>query len=148
MALIPWRPLWDLDRFFDEDWLEPWEPLVSRRLPKIRTPRMDVYETEKEVVAEFEMPGVNPENINVEVEEDALKVDAKTEEKKEEKKKGYYRKEISSASYRRVIPLPAAVKGNKADAKYEEGVLKVTIPKAEPKKKEKKSVKVKVKGKK
>lgn len=148
MALIPWRPLWDLDRFFEEDWFEPWELSRQRRLPKIRTPRMDIYETEKEVVAEFEMPGVEPEDINVEVEEDSLKIEAETKKEEEKEEKGYYRKEISSASYRRVIPLPAKVVGDKAEANYEDGVLKVNVPKAEPEKKEKKSVKVKVKKKK
>ena len=107
---------------------------------------MDISETEKEIVAEVELPGVDPKNINVEVKDNVLMVEAKKEEKKEEKKKGYYRKEISSGFYKRAVPLPVEVIGEKADAEYKEGILKVVIPKVSPKKVEKKKgVKVKVK---
>ncbi|MBD3208155.1 MAG: Hsp20 family protein [Candidatus Nealsonbacteria bacterium] len=148
MALIPWRPLWDIDRFFDEDWIEPFGSSAFRKLPQVRAPRIDVYETDESVVAELEMPGAEPEDINVEVEEDVLRIEAETKKEEEKEEKGYYRKEISSASYKRTIPLPAKVVGEKAEAKYEDGILKVSVPKVEPEKKEKKSVKVKVQRKK
>jgi len=145
MNLIPWRPFWDLDSFFDEGWLEPSE---RSRHSHLKTPRMDIYETEKEVVAKVEMPGVEADDIDVEVTEDVLKIEAKSEQKNEEKEKGYYRKEIISGFYRRMVPLPAEVKGEKAAADYEGGVLTVTIPKAEPREKKEKVNKVKVKKKK
>jgi len=113
----------------------------------IRTPRMDIYETDGEVVAEVELPGVDPKNIEVEVKDNYLRVEAKAEEKKEEKKKGYYRKEISAGYYKRVVPLPVEVIGEKAEASFEGGLLKVVIPKKKPvKKEEKKPIKIKVKG--
>lgn len=151
MPLIPWRPFWDIERFFEEEWPE-WEwpefrfPRIVPRVPMMRTPRMDIYETNGEVVAEVELPGVDPKNIEVEVKDNYLRVEAKAEEKKEEKKKGYYRKEISAGYYKRVVPLPAEVIGEKAEAEYSGGILKVTIPKAKPKKEEKKPIKIKVKG--
>jgi len=140
MPIIPWRPFKDIDRFFEDwNWLE-WPET------KMRTPRMDIYETDKDIVAEVELPGVDPKNIEVEVQDNALKVEAKSEEKKEEKKKGYYRKELNKGYYKRVIPLPVEVKDEKAEAKYEDGLLKITIPKKEPvKKKSKKGVKIKIK---
>jgi len=106
---------------------------------------MNIYETQKEVVAEVELPGVDPKNIEVEVQDNVLKVEARSEKKKEEKKKGYYRKEISSGFYKRAVPLPAEVIGKKAQADYSEGILKIIIPKASPKKEKKKSIKIKVK---
>jgi len=112
----------------------------------MRTPRVDVYETDGDVVAEFELPGVDPKNIDVEVKDDMIKVEAKAEEKKEEKKKGYYRKELSRGYYKRIVPLPVNVQENKAEASYKQGVLKVVIPKVESRKKAEKKVKVKVKS--
>ena len=145
MTLIPWKPL-DLDRFFDEDWLE-WPEMFFSRVPAFRTPKMDIYEDGNNVVAKVELPGVNPEDIDIEIEDDVLKVEAKKEEKKEEKKKGYYRKELSKGYYKRAVPLPVKVVGEKAEAKYEGGMLEIVIPKVKPAKQEKESkIKVKVKN--
>lgn len=147
MPIIPWRPFWDMERWFEKEWPEIWErPRWGRRFPTIRTPRMDISETDKEVIAEVELPGVDPKNIEVEVKNNVLRVEAKKEEKKEEKRKGYYRKEISKGFYKRAIPLPVEVIGERADAEYTDGILKVVIPKVTPKKvKEKKPIKIKVK---
>jgi len=148
MPIIPYRPFWDLERWFEEEeWPEIWRR--SRwdwRLSVLRTPRMDVYEDNGNVVAEVELPGVDPKNIDVEVKDNVLKVEAKAEEKKEEKRKGYYRKEISAGYFKRAVPLPLEVVGEKADATHEGGILKVVIPKAKPKEEERK-LKIKVRTK-
>ncbi len=148
MAIIPWRPFRDMERWFEEELPEEWfeRPRWGRLFPMVRTPRIDIYETEKEVVAEAELPGVELKDITVEVKDNVLKIEAKKEEKKEEKGKGYYRKEISAGYYKRAVPLPVEVIGEKAEAEYKEGVLKVRIPKKEIKKEEKRGVKIKVKG--
>lgn len=143
MPIIPWRPFWDIDRFFED---EEWPEFRFPRTPIVRTPKMDIYEDNGNVIAEVELPGVEPKNIDVEVKDNYLSVSAKREEKKEEKEKGYYRKELSKGYYKRVVPLPKEVVGEKAEAKYKDGVLKVVVPKVKPtKKEEKKGVKVKVK---
>ncbi len=145
MPLIPWRPFWDIERFFEEEWPEilEWPKL---RIPMIRTPRMDIYETNGEVVAEVELPGVDPKNIDVEVKDNVLMVEAKAEEKKEVKEKGYYRKETGTRYFKRAVTLPTEVIGDKAKADYSDGVLKVIIPKTKPKKVKEKKIKIKVKG--
>ena len=148
MPIVPWRPFWDMEKWFEgEEWPEEFfgRPRLGRIWSAIRTPRMDIYEEGNNVIAKVELPGVDPKNIDIEVKDNVLKVEAKTEEKKEEKKKGYYRKEISTGYFKRAIPLPAEVSGDKADANYEEGILKVVIPKKQIKKAEKKGVKIKVK---
>jgi len=143
MPLIPYRPFWDIDRWFEEEWPERWLP----RIPAFRAPRMDIYEDNGNVVAEVELPRVDPKNIEVEVKDNILKVEAKTEEKKEEKGKEYYRKELSRGFYKRAVPLPIEVIGEKAEASFEGGILKVVIPKQKPvKKEEAKRIKIKVKG--
>ena len=135
MSLIPYKPFGDIERFF-EDW----------DLSETSSPRMDVYETEKDIVVEAELPGTDPKNIDVEVTDKAVKIEAKREEEKKEEKKGYYRRELSKGYCKRVIPLPAEVIENKARAEYKDGLLKISVPKAKPTKtKEKRGVKVKIK---
>ena len=115
MPIIPWRPFGDIERWFEEEWPERW--FEFPRIPMIRTPRMDIYETDGEVVAEVELPGVDPKNIEVEVKDNVLKVEAKAEEKKEIKEKGYYRKEMRARYFKRQVSLPTDVIGEKADRK-------------------------------
>jgi HSP20 family protein len=106
---------------------------------------MDIYETDDKVVAEVELPGMKPENINVEVKDNVLRIEAKAEEKKEEKGKGYYRKEMGARYFKRAVSLPTEVIEEKAEAEYSDGILKVTIPKAKPKEAKEKKIKIKVK---
>lgn len=106
---------------------------------------MDVYETDKEVIAEVNLPGIDPEKVDVSVKNQVLTVSGRTEEKKEEKEKGYWRREIRKGSFERMVRLPNPVKEDIVEANYEKGVLKIVMPKAEIKKE--KTVKIKVKGK-
>jgi HSP20 family protein len=145
MSLIPYNP-WDIDHFFDDEEFDDFLTKVNKS-SIVKAPRMDIYEEGNNVIAEIEMPGVDPKDIDVEVQDNTLKVESKTETKKEEKKKGYYRKELSKGYFRRVAPLPVEVSRKESDAVYKDGILKVTIPKAKKKQREEKSTKVKVKNK-
>ncbi len=141
MSLIPWRPFSDLDQFFgDDDWLLPVFPRMD-----MAKPAMDVKETDKEVVAEVEIPGFDPEKVDVSVEDGVLKVRGTMDEKKEEKDKGYWRKEIRKGSFERMVRLPVAVKEDAVEATYEKGVLKIVMPKAEAKPSSKVKIQVKEK---
>ena len=95
MPLIPWRPFRDIDRWFDEEWPETWLPEIPKGA-LMRTPRVDVYEKDSDVVAEVELPGVKQENIDVEVKNDMLKIEAKSEEEKEEKEKKGKKEKVQS----------------------------------------------------
>uniref|UniRef100_A0A7C4M5T0 Hsp20/alpha crystallin family protein n=1 Tax=candidate division CPR3 bacterium TaxID=2268181 RepID=A0A7C4M5T0_UNCC3 len=142
MSLIPWKPFADMDKFFsEEDWLMPVFPKMD-----IIKPAMDVKENEKEIVAELEIPGFDPEKIDISVEDGVLRVKGVLDEKKEEKDKGYWRKEIRTGSFERMIRLPVEVKENEVAAVYEKGILKINMPKAKPKELSKK-IKVQIKGK-
>jgi HSP20 family protein len=138
MPIIPWRPFGDLDKFFsDDEWLFPVWHLKQE-------PAMDIYETDKDVVAKVNLPGVDPEKVEISVENGMLKVSGKMEEKQEEKKKDYYRKEIRYGSFERIAKLPAEVKEKEIEATYDKGVLEIVMPKVEKAKAEKK-IKIKVK---
>jgi HSP20 family protein len=145
MPIIPWRPFWELEGWFEERFPEFFEEDFFK-FPKIRTPRVDIYEKDDKIVAEIEIPGVKPEDINVEVGDNFLKIEAKSKEEREEKEKGYYKKEIGTRYFKRVVSLPTEVKGEEANAEYEDGILKVEIPKLK-KKEEAKKIKVKIKKK-
>ena len=152
MPLVPYRPFGDLerwlDRWFDEDWWVSRLPESLFEMPVLRVPRMNIYEEKDNIVAEVELPGVDPQNIDVQIQDNVLSVEAKREEEKEEKERGYYRRELARGYYRRSVPLPVEVVAEKAEASYEDGVLRIVVPKAKPKKEEKKSTKIKVKTKK
>ena len=142
MNIIPRRPFNELDDFFrDDDWFFP---VFSR---KGFDPDMDVYETEKDVVAEVSVPNINPDDVKVSVEDGVLRVVGEFEEKEEERgeDKNYWRKEISRGSFQRAVRLPCEVDEEKTEATYEKGVLKVVLPKREPKEKKAKEIKVKSK---
>ncbi len=137
MPIVRWSPFWpqnmDLDRFFDDGFAN-----VSGFVPAL-----DVYQTNDDVVVETQLPGVDPANVNVSIENDVLTVEGSFEKKSEVDEKNYYRKEIRSGSFHRSVALPAAVNGDKAKATYDKGVLKITVPKEERAKP--KTVKVEVK---
>jgi HSP20 family protein len=117
-----WEPLREfIEKFFEEDF----DFTISPRLAT------DVYETDKDLVVEMQIPGFKKEGIKISFQDDYLKVEGKAEEEKEEKEKNYWRKEIRRGSFVRVIPLPRKVDPKKAKASFKDGVLKVSLPKIE-----------------
>ena len=82
-------------------------------------------------MVEMNLPGLKGEDIDVEVEDDHLRIAGRREEVQEKKEKSHYAKEIRRGSFERVIHLPSLVKTDGVDASYKEGVLKVTMPKLE-----------------
>jgi HSP20 family protein len=136
MALIRWEPSEaltslrrDMDRLF-EDFFER-GPFRSLRELGAWEPAVDVADTKDAVVVKAQVPGVSKENLQVNVTDDTLtlKGEMKEEEKKEEK--NYYRRELRYGAFSRTIGLPATVQADKATAQLKDGVLEITIPKAE-----------------
>lgn len=150
MALIPWRPwFWRPWEELD-DWFAAFgEPRRWReeRWPKIKSAEfmlpVDIYEKGSNVVVETQIPGIDPAKVEVSVENNTLILKGKSEKKSEVEDKNYYRKEVHYGSFYRSTALPVKVVGNKAEASYEDGILKVIIPKAPATKG--KTIKVKVK---
>lgn len=93
-------------------------------------PAIDMYEDKDNVIVETELAGIEPENVTVSIENDILTIKGSAEKKSEVEDKNYYRKEIRRGSFYRSIPLPTHVIGDKASASAEDGVLKISIPKA------------------
>lgn len=142
MALIPWSPFGDLDRYFERMFGEEFMPVVPRRLFE---PTVDVYQTAKSVVVEMPLVGVDPSRVDISVQDNVLSVKGSSEEKKEVKEKDYYRKEIRRGAFARSILLPAKVQEDGITAVADNGLLKITLPKTVEELKKKKKVKVEVK---
>ncbi|MFA7244658.1 MAG: Hsp20/alpha crystallin family protein [Candidatus Magasanikbacteria bacterium] len=105
-------------------------------------PAVDVYETKDAVVVETLLPGVNPEQVEVSVEKGVLTIQGESQREHEIDEKNYYRKEVRGGSFFRQVSLPVSVKENEVSAEFEDGILKITCPKAEEKKMNKVDVKV------
>jgi HSP20 family protein len=92
-------------------------------------PRVDVEETDKEILVKADLPGVDPKAIEVSVENGILTVRGEKKEEKEEKKKNYHRIERFAGSFYRAIPLPPGTDAEKVAATSANGVVTITIPK-------------------
>lgn len=106
-------------------------------------PSIDVKESEKEIVVTAELPGLEEKDFELLLGDDSLTLKGEKKEEKEDKGKDYYRMERSYGCFHRVIPLPEGIDTKNVDAKFKNGVLKVTLPKTEEEKKKVKKIAVK-----
>jgi HSP20 family protein len=140
-TLTPWHPTFGLldpfrkemedvmDRFFGE--------AGSGRAMRTWAPRVDVEETDREILVKADLPGVDPKAVEISVENGVLTVRGERKEEREERKKNYHRVERFAGSFYRVIPLPPGADPEKVTATSTNGVVTVSIPKkpeAQPKK--------------
>jgi len=93
-------------------------------------PRTNVVETDGEFEVTVELPGMKPDEFDLELKDKSLWISGEKKEEKEEKGKTYHRVERHHGEFRRVIPLSTAVDESQITARYEEGVLTVRVPKA------------------
>lgn len=127
MAIIKWTPF--LDPF------EEAERVFNNLSPMLRggdsfVPAIDMYEDKENVIVETQLAGIDPEKVEISIENDILVIKGESEKKSEVEEKNYYRKEIHRGAFYRSVQLPAHVTGDKAEAVAEGGVLKITVPKA------------------
>jgi HSP20 family protein len=92
---------------------------------------LDVYETDDALVVKAALPGVQPEQVDISVIGDVLTVKGETKSEDETKDGNYHRRELRYGSFARSIALPTRVDHDKAEAKFENGILAITLPKAE-----------------
>jgi HSP20 family protein len=135
-SLIPWRrggaalePFWqEVQDFVRQFPLEPFALNVPEGM-QIWTPRVDIAETEKEVVVKADLPGVEAKDVDISVVEGCLILKGEKKEEYEEKKKNYHRIERFAGNFQREITLPPGIDPEKITAVCTKGVITVTIPK-------------------
>ncbi|HLP11669.1 MAG TPA: Hsp20/alpha crystallin family protein [Flavobacteriales bacterium] len=117
-----------LSDFFNNDFFSPrWmERELERSLPAV-----NIKENKDSFSIEFAAPGFNKADFKIDVESTILTVSAEKKEEKSEEKDRFTRKEFSYNSFSRSFTLPQTVIGDKIDAKYQDGILKLSIPKKE-----------------
>ncbi|MDR9403761.1 MAG: Hsp20/alpha crystallin family protein [Halothece sp. Uz-M2-17] len=147
MALIRWQPFRELDelqqemnRVFDNFGYSSLAPKSNGLTSFI--PPVEMEETDEAVHIRLEVPGINPEDIDIQASAESVSIrgERKSESKTEEK--GMKRTEFRYGSFQRVIPLSTRINHNEVEAEYKNGVLELTLPKVEEMKQ--KAVKVKV----
>lgn len=112
-----------LNQFF-EDYMP-----IEEWAGKIYTPAIDIQDEENKLVVTADLPGVNKEDIELNVKDDILEISAKCNQENETKEEGYLRRERTYTNFYRAIKLPSNVTEEEATAKMENGVLKITLPK-------------------
>ncbi|MBE3554446.1 MAG: Hsp20/alpha crystallin family protein [Thermicanus sp.] len=140
MNLVPFDPFRhlenmknELDRIFSAGFPETFSLTDAFRLP-----RVDVYESEKEVVVRCDLPGIEKkEDIHIEVSENHVSIQGTVQRMEEVKSDRMYRQERYEGEFQRSIPLPVSVKSDEAKASYRNGVLEIRIPKLNPEKRRK-----------
>lgn len=133
MSLIKWDPFRDIENLRGDvnailsGW--PFKQMYGRDFGQ---PRVDVYQTEKDVKVTAEIPGLESKNdVEVYVTEDAVQIKGEYKKSTEYNENNVYRNERYFGSFTRVVPLPAEVKPDGATAAYKNGILDITIPKSE-----------------
>lgn len=143
------RTLWDEMRLFQEQMdemfagffnKEPWHtsgllPDKTKRLPstQYRNAITDLEETENEVIARVELPGVNKKDIHINATDDGVEIKVDYQEEKKEEDKGIVRMEKRCAGFYRKIATPN-INADKIKANYKDGILELHMPKKEIKK--------------
>lgn len=116
----------EIDRWFEDIF----EPDYGLRAVADKYPKIDLKETEKELIVNAEIPGVDKKDIKVDVNENILTISFEKKQEKDEKDKNGWRIiERSYGRFSRTLTLPQAVKSEGAKASYKDGVLKITLPK-------------------
>ncbi len=109
----------------------------------VRGVAADVYETDDAVVVEMAVPGIEPDNVEIQISGDTLTVSGETKQEEAKKERNYHLRQIRYGKFSQSLVLPVRVKGEDAEANFKNGMLRITIPKAEEAKT--KSIKVKIK---
>ena len=94
-------------------------------------PSVDVYDGKEEVVLKADLPGVTPEDVDVEVDENVLTIRGERKSDYRADQERFYRVERPTGAFERSIALPAGVLADRIEASFEDGILTVRVPKAE-----------------
>ncbi|ABE58783.1 MULTISPECIES: Hsp20/alpha crystallin family protein [Chromohalobacter] len=125
-------PFGELDRMFDSlfarDWMLPhrWERLTGL---KSTMPRVDILDKDAEVILRAEIPGIEPQDVDVSVTDRTVTIKGESHRESRKEEGDYYRCEISQGSVMRTVDLPCDIDADKAEATFKNGILEVTLPK-------------------
>jgi HSP20 family protein len=133
MAISPYRPTTDLFRPFLDDVFGSPRGWGGRMSDLLRVPESDVEETENEIRVTVELPGMKPEDIQLDLENNVLTISGEKQERNEEGGKGHtwHLSERRYGKFTRSFVLPRDLDSDRIEARYDHGVLTVIVPKSE-----------------
>jgi len=126
----------EMDRLFEDFGFGGMMPRVGRGLAQQQgtgssagwSPQIEVFQQEGQLVLRADLPGLNKDDVKVEITDDALTLQGERRQEHKESREGFFRSERSYGSFYRAIPLPEGVKAEEAQATFRNGVLEVSIP--------------------
>ena len=132
--IIRWEPAREMmtlreamDRLFDDAFTRP----LSLSGNNWSIPAVDMYQTDNEVVVKAALPGIKADEVQINVTGEVLTLKGETKQENETKEKAYHIREQRWGTFERSIVLPTEVVADKAKADFENGILTITLPKAE-----------------
>jgi HSP20 family protein len=132
--LTRWEPVREMmtlreamDRLFDDAFTRP----LSHRDGGWSAPAIDMYQTDNEVVVKAALPGFKAEDVQINVTGEVLTIRGEVKREEEQKEKAWHLREQRWGSFERSIALPTDVVSEKAEADFDNGILTITLPKAE-----------------
>ena len=136
MALVRFEPFGGLSAAqsqFDRFLRDAFSPAVAGGEASTRTwaPPVDIYENGDSLVLKAELPGVNPDDVEIRVEDNTLYLKGDRKFEKEVKEQNYHRIERSYGTFTRTFSLPNSIDADKVGASYKDGILTLTMPKKE-----------------
>ena len=117
-----------MDRLFDDAFTRP---LSVRDGWTMASPAIDMYQTDNEVVVKASIPSLKAEDVQINVSGDVLTLKGEVKQEEERQDKAWHIREHRFGSFERSIALPTDVKSDKAEAIFENGILTITLPKAD-----------------
>ena len=134
MALVKWDPFRDvaelqsrINRMFDESFGQP-RKVDNTPNANAWRPAVDIYETENGIALAVELPGVNKEDVSVEVKDDVLIVAGERPANPDIREDSYYRRERFFGRFRRSFTLHQNIQPDSIKATFKNGVLQIEIP--------------------
>lgn len=134
MSLELWRPMREMRRLTEEmermmeEAFEPFERHWERPGVVTRFFPVNMYRQNNDLIVEASLPGIRPEDVDISVSGNTLTIRAERKEAKERKEEEYYYRELEAARFFRQLTLPGDVQADKAEAKYENGMLRLRLP--------------------
>ena len=120
----------EMDTLFDRFFHNPWgHSGFDLSLAGLTTPRTDLADTENQVTVTMELPGVQPEDVDIRITGGVLTIHGEKREEKEEKKKNVHFTERSFGSFQRSVQLPSTIDPDQVEATFKNGVLTVAVAK-------------------
>lgn len=132
MRLVRWQPYQEMetlhrqmDRVFDE------LTQVNRETRTAWTPAIELHDEDNNLIVRTEIPGVEGKDLDIQVTREAISIAGEHRYEKRTEDKGFYHSEFRYGKFQRTVPLPVPIQNDKVQAEFKNGILTLTLPKAE-----------------